>query len=59
MAYRIEIKRRGEKKSIESDLTRGAVRDRVDSLLFNSRGQLDSVFLRFRDGTEVIVVEEK
>lgn len=58
MKYRVEVTKKDGTQSISSNMDRGAVRDEVDSVLFVTRSRIESIYIRFVDGTRVVVIEE-
>jgi hypothetical protein len=57
--YRIEVTLVGDEQQVFHNMDRGEVRDKVDSLLFNLRAsRIESIYIRFIDGTRVVVIEE-
>lgn len=61
MTYRFEITDKSGASTVQCGMTRGEVRDRVDSVLFNIRqgaSRIESIYIRFTDGTKVVVIQE-
>ena len=61
MKYRIEITWKDGEEEVMREQSRGQVRDKVDSVLFNLNqrtSRIESIYIRFCDGTKVVVIEE-
>lgn len=56
--YRVEITSASGEKIVLSHMDRGSVRDKVDSILFTTYSRIENIFIRFVDGTRVVIIEE-
>lgn len=56
--YRVEITDASGEKIVLSHMDRGSVRDKVDSILFTTYSRIENIFIRFVDGTRVVIIEE-